>query len=167
MGFYEFRPEGYQADASKKYPLIIFLHGWEERGDGSPTKLPLVLNQGIPKEINSGSNMTFIGPDGNSESFVVLSPQLSTSFGVWQNPFIDSLLRYAKNNLKIDTNRIYLTGLSLGGGGVWGYASGSYAKAQQFAAIAPIQGVCWWDYKDTTNLRLTIAKANIGIWSFL
>src|SRR6476659_943012 len=116
IGFYEYKPVDY--DASHKYPLIIFLHGIGERGNGS-TELNRVLTNAIPKYINAGHNMRFTSLSGVPETFLVLSPQLNASYGTWQNIYVDEMLKYAKANMSIDTNRIFLTGLSLGGGGVW------------------------------------------------
>jgi len=156
IGFYEYKPTTYTT--TKKYPLIIFLHGLGERGNGS-SELPAVLVNGVPKEINSGHNMTFTYM-GQTETFLVLSPQLSKSFGSWQNFYVDEMLKYAKTNLSIDTNRIYLTGLSLGGGGTWKWATTSAANAKSLAAIAPVCGTC--EVVNACNLT----NNNVGVWAF-
>jgi predicted peptidase len=123
--------------------LIIFLHGIGERGNGS-TELNRVLTNAIPKYINAGHNMRFTSLSGVPETFLVLSPQLNASYGTWQNIYVDEMLKYAKANMSIDTNRIFLTGLSLGGGGVWKYTSTSLANASTFASIAVTCGICDW-----------------------
>src|SRR5437763_5505466 len=79
--FYEYKPVTY--DPAHKYPLIIFLHGIGERGNGT-TDLPNVLVNAIPKYINAGNTMTFTSLSGVTETFLVLSPQLSTAYGSWQ-----------------------------------------------------------------------------------
>jgi predicted esterase len=160
IGYYEYKPVDYNADPGKKYPLIIFLHGIGERGNGS-TELPRILANGIPKYINAGHKMRFTSLAGQQETFLVLSPQLSASYGSWQNIYVDEMLKYAKQNLRIDTNRIYLTGLSLGGGGTWKYVSASLNNAKQFAAIATVCGTCEW-----SNLCGTVAAANLPVWAF-
>ena len=160
IGFYEYKPTNYNANPAKKYPLIIFLHGIGERGNGT-TELPSILANGIPKYINAGHTMTFTSLSGQQETFLVLSPQLSSSYWSWQNVYVDEMLKYAKQNLRIDTNRIYLTGLSLGGGGTWKYVSGSLGNAKQFAAIATVCGTCDW-----SNLCSTVVAANLPVWSF-
>ena len=160
IGFYEYKPVDYSANPTKKYPLIIFLHGIGERGNGS-TELPRILANAIPKYINAGHTMTFTSLAGTQETFLVLSPQLSASYGSWQNIYVDEMLKYAKTNMRVDTNRIYLTGLSLGGGGTWKYASASLANSKQFAAIAAICGTCEW-----SNMCGTIAAANLPVWAF-
>lgn len=158
IGFYQYTPLDYNANPNEKYPVIIFLHGIGERGDGV-AELPNVLGQGIPKYINNGHPMRFFW-NGKWETFLVLSPQLSRSYGDWQNFYVDEMLNYARQNLRIDTNRIYLTGLSLGGGGVWKYASASLNNAKKFAAIAPVCGTC------ALSNACNLANANLPVWAF-
>lgn len=160
IGFYEYKPVNYNADPTKKYPLIIFLHGIGERGNGT-TELPRLLANAIPKYIAAGHNMTFTSLSGTQETFLVLSPQLSSNYWSWQNIYVEEMLKYAKTNLRVDTNRIYLTGLSLGGGGTWKYATASLSNARQFAAIAPVCGTCDW-----SNMCGSIVAANLPVWAF-
>jgi len=158
IGFYEYKPVDYDANPNTKYPLIIFLHGIGERGDGQG-QLPMVLANAIPKYIAQGSPMRFY-VNGQWQTFLVLSPQLSQNYGSWQNFYVDEMLKWAKQNMRVDTNKMYLTGLSLGGGGVWRYATTSIDNAKQFAAIAPVCGTCDWG-----NL-CNIAQANTPVWAF-
>jgi poly(3-hydroxybutyrate) depolymerase len=158
IGFWEYKPTDYDANPNTKYPLIIFLHGIGERGDGT-TQLSYVLANAIPKYISQGCPMKFY-VNGQWQTFLVLSPQLSTMYGSWQNFYVDEMLNYAKQNLRVDTNRIYLTGLSLGGGGTWKYATYSLDNASKFAAIMTCCGTCEWS--NVCNL----AQANTPVWSF-
>ena len=137
IGFYEFTPSDY---GTQKHPLIIFLHGIAERGNGT-TELSLITKVAIPKYLKNGRTMRFY-VDGKWQSFVVLSPQLSKSYGGWQHFYVDEMIKYAVNNLKVDPNKITLTGLSLGGGGTWSYASASSTNASKLAAIVPVCGTC-------------------------
>ncbi len=158
--FYEFKPSGYDQNPDKKFPLIIFLHGLGEVGNGTPGGLPVVLNEGIPRLIHqTGATMTFT-VNGQTESFIVLSPQTRDW---WQNFYIDAMLDYAKQNLRVDVNRIYLTGLSLGGGGTWSYTTSSLENAKKFAAVAPISGLKNYD---ANSLCPTLGAAKIGVWAF-
>jgi len=159
IGFWEYKPPTYNTNPSAKFPLIIFLHGIGERGDGTST-LNSVLNVGIPRNIHYGlTDMTF-NYNGTQQSFLVLSPQLSYNYGNWQPFYIDAMIKHAKQNLRVDTNRIYLTGLSLGGGGVWNYATSSPAAARGLAAIAPICATCDW------SSLCNIAQNNLPVWAF-
>src|SRR5256886_13529278 len=79
IGFYEYKPLDYDANPTTKYPLIIFLHGIGERGDGT-TQLPNILANAIPKYISQGCPMRFYH-NGQWETFLVISPQLSMNYG--------------------------------------------------------------------------------------
>lgn len=158
IGFYEYKPSDYSSQPDTKYPLIIFMHGIGERGNGT-SNLSNLLSIGLPKYIHQGHPMRFYW-NGKWETFLVLSPQLSGMYGNWENFYIDEMLKHAKNNLRVDTNRIFLTGLSLGGGGTWAYAGASLENAKQFAGIAPVCGTCqelnWCHF----------ANAKLPIWAF-
>ena len=72
---------------------------------------------------------------GKTETFLVLSPQLSIDYSSWPTFYAEEMIRYAKANLNIDTNRIILTGISLGGGGTWYYAASDVNNTKKLAAI--------------------------------
>src|SRR5258708_39126163 len=57
VGFYQFIPPGYAANPTAKYPLIIFLHGIGERGNGT-TQLGLVNANGLAANLNGGWKAT-------------------------------------------------------------------------------------------------------------
>jgi poly(3-hydroxybutyrate) depolymerase len=157
IGFLEYKPVDYNTNTNK-YPLIIFLHGIGERGNGT-TELSKVAGNAIPRYINDGEKMSFTW-NGKTETFLVLSPQLSSNYGWWQPFYVEEMINYAKQNLRIDTNRIILTGLSLGGGGVWSYAAGSLSNAKKLAAISSVCGTC-------QNVSwCNIANANLPTWGF-
>ena len=106
----------------KSWPLVLFLHGAGERGD----ELKLVKKHGPPKLIDNGKAFPFI----------VVSPQCPKD--VWWEPIeLTALLDEIIKNNNIDEDRIYLTGLSMGGFGTWRLAAHS---PDRFAAIAPICG---------------------------
>lgn len=157
IGFLEYKPVNY--NPSHKYPLIIFLHGIGERGDGT-TQLMNITANAIPKYIAAGNTMTFTSLSGVQETFLVLSPQLSTAYGSWQNIYVDEMLKYAKANLSIDTNRIFLCGLSLGGGGTWKYATASTGNAGTFASIMVTCGTCEW------GNMCNLSNVNLPVWAF-
>lgn len=157
VGFLEYKPADYSYTTTTRYPLIIFYHGIGERGNGT-TDLYKVKRNGIPRYIDRGNKMRFYW-NGKWETFIVLSPQLDASYGNWQNFYGEAMVAYAKKNLRIDTNRIFMAGLSLGGGGVWSYASGSLQNAETLAGIAPSCGVC------TISNACNIARADLPVWA--
>ena len=121
MRYLLYLPDGYEPNGGV-WPLFIFLHGAGERGND----LELVKVHGPPKLIESGKSFPFI----------VASPQLA--LGEWWSPdMVAWLTRELISSLRVDTERVYLTGLSMGGYGTWETAS---RYPELFAAIAPICG---------------------------
>jgi len=114
-------PKNYAPD--DKHPLVLFLHGAGERGDG---KLERVKVHGPPKLI----------ADGKEFPFIVVSPQCKEG-GWWDAAELSGLLDHIEANYKVDKDRIYVTGLSMGGFGTWALA---LREPNRFAAIAPICG---------------------------
>lgn len=114
-------PDGYEK-SDKKWPLILFLHGSGESG----SDLSRVKTHGPPKIVEKKSVFPFI----------VVSPQ-SPRRGGWDRYALKALVDEVLANDRVDRDRVYLTGLSMGGYGTWALAA-SYP--QYFAAIAPICG---------------------------
>jgi poly(3-hydroxybutyrate) depolymerase len=162
IGFLEFRPSDY---GTQKHPLIIFLHGIGERGNGT-TQINSVTNNAIPKFCANGATMQFtVG--GVTSSFVVLSPQLSVQYGYWPPFYIREMIKYAKANLQIDTNRIYLTGLSLGGGGIWRAITDASGFDYTFdAGIAAAAPVCGTQEETDADFYGTIGANHLPVWAF-
>ncbi len=161
IGFHEFTPPGYGQNTTVKYPLIIFLHGIGERGNGT-TELWKAKREGIPKYIDRGNNMTFTW-NGKTESFIVLTPQCaSNTKWYWEGEidYVREMINYAKKNLRVDTNRIILTGFSMGGGGVWKFISSSVSNARMLAAASPVCGPC------IPNDGTTISNSDLPVWAF-
>jgi predicted peptidase len=117
-----FLPEGYDASSGKRWPLILFLHGAGERG----TNIWQVTKHGPPKIVVTETNFPFI----------VVSPQCPDG-KIWSNDLLLALLDDAEKKYAVDTHRVYLTGLSMGGFGTW---SLGLTHPERFAAIAPISG---------------------------
>ncbi len=160
IGFLEFRPSDY---GSQKHPLIIALHGIGERGNGSPSQVSWVANNGVTNLCANGATMRFT-VNGVTSSFVVLSPQLSTQYGSWPPFYVKEMIKYAKANLQIDTNRIYITGLSLGGGGIWRALTETVDGFDgTIAAAAP---VCGTQEETDGNMCATIAANHLPVWAF-
>jgi predicted esterase len=158
LGFLEYKPADYSTKTSTTYPLIIFLHGIGERGNGT-TDLKNVACCGIPRIISRGNKMTFTW-NGKTETFIVLSPQCPRSYGMWPSLFVRELIQYAKNNLRVDENRIFLTGLSMGGGGTFKFISTNPEHPKTIAAAATICAPC------TFQDGKMVADAKLPFWGF-
>lgn len=154
IGFEEYRPYDYSSSPAA-HPLIIFLHGVGEKGNGK-SQLRDVWCCGMPSYIKRGIPMSFTW-NGKTESFVVLIPQLNPKYNRWQSFYVNELINYAVGNLRIDANRIFVTGLSLGGGGTWIYASESESNARRLAGIVPVVGPC------QMSNGCNIARANLPV----
>lgn len=127
QGFYEYLPPGY-SDA-QRYPLLIFIHGLGENGNGT-SELSRVLRNGPPRLIDRDNW-------NGSLPFVVLSPQRSGG-GCTSSSQIKALIDFAVGEYAVNRDRVYLTGLSCGAIGSWNYA-GSFINSQ-IAAMVPIAG---------------------------
>ena len=114
-------PEGYETGV-ERWPLLVFLHGAGERGDN----LQLLKKHGPPKLIEAGKKFEAI----------VISPQVPEK-NIWNPHAVKALVDEMIKTHRVDTSRLYLTGISMGGFGTWDAA---LAYPDTFAAIAPICG---------------------------
>lgn len=150
-------PAGYDKNDSKKYPMIVMLHGagesgrsWEGRFVYAPTD---------PEYDNNGHNLLHGGREhrdavnrspSNERAFpgIVIFPQVSYS-GAWESGWKEGALNtngkmaikvieYMISHYNADINRIYLHGLSNGARGTWDIAS---KRPDLFSAILPMSGL--------------------------
>lgn len=155
-GYYEALPTHYQV-TTKKYPLLIFLHGGGQLGDGAQD-LPLVLNDGVAKEINEQQFPPNFYVNGSNFSFIVLSPQFRATP---PDSMVYSFIDYALKKYRVDSARIYLSGLSMGGVLTTNMAGQHTAL---FAAVAPMSGESFGD--DKTFNAQNIARGGLALWDF-
>lgn len=132
-------PPDYDARPSDRFPLLMFLHGAGERGED----LEKVKLHGPPKEIAQGRDFPFI----------VVSPQCPED-QYWDVAALIGLLDEIEATCRVDQDRVYLTGLSLGGHVTYELAA---KVPHRFAAIAPI--AAWGDRFLAAPLR------NVPMWS--
>ena len=129
-------------DRDKKYPLVFFLHGAGERGNN----LDLAMRHGYMKHVRE---------EGKEYPFIFVAPQCPNE--KYWGCYTESLLSFLDdicNTFPIDMNRIYLTGLSMGGTGAWMLAM---AAPEKFAALVPVCGSgIYWYGEVLTNLPIYI-----------
>lgn len=108
-------------DPDEKYPLLIFLHGKGESG----ADLDKVKTHGPFKAVAD-----------ERLPLIIVAPQTPVDER-WDVDMLSALVDHLLGELPVDTDRVYLTGLSLGGFGTWDLA---LRRPEVFAAIAPICG---------------------------
>lgn len=111
-------PTGYDTDKTKRWPLLLFLHGSGESGENL-------------------ERVKVHGPWKHTQEFVIVAPQNPTG-DWWQPEQVLALVDTLEKTYRLDRTRLYLTGLSLGGFGTWATA---LEAPKRFAAIVPICGV--------------------------
>lgn len=149
QGFYDYVPPGYPG--AVKWPLLVALHGVGENGNGT-TELNKVLNAGIAKLI-ANDGWPVVRP------FVVVMPQHTPGGACPGAAAIEAMIDYGMQNYEIDPRYVYLTGLSCGAIGSWGYLATHLDS--QIAAMVPVAGNgsnAW----DTVGCDL----AKVAIWAF-
>jgi predicted peptidase len=113
-------------DPAINWPAILFLHGYGESGSDGLLPLAVGLGEAIMRQRTAWP-------------FVVVFPQKPEHKALWPNfpTLLDEVLRQTEDELSIDEDRRYLTGLSQGGHGTFTLAR---SLRWSFAAIAPICG---------------------------
>jgi dienelactone hydrolase len=155
-GYYEYLPQGYSSNTWQSYPLIVAVHGIGELGNGT-SDLPNLLNcwTSIPRLIANGGFPSSFNVGGQNFSFIVICPQ----FKSWPSGAdVNAVVDYAVQNYRVDQSRIYVTGLSMGGGSVWDFAGNYPTKA---AAVVPVCGAA---SSDPTRAS-AIANAKLAVWA--
>jgi predicted peptidase len=152
------KPKDY--DANQKYPLVIFFHGAGERGDNNTAQLVHGMNNFASDEIREKYPAFVVAPQcpndqkwadvdwGADKHTMAKEPSKSMKLSL-------ELLAALQKEFSIDKDRLYVTGLSMGGYGTWDVIQ---RHPDMFAAAAPICGG-----GDTEGAK---AMAKIPIWVF-
>lgn len=170
-GFYEYLPQGYDPGGTETYPLLIFCHGSGESGNGDATELSrlVIPGKGLAALLNTGSFPTSFTVASQTFRFIILCPQF-TPWPSLSAGDIDAVISYATTHYKVNSNRIYLTGLSMGGGMTWEYAAASTTNSGKLAAIVPICGAVpdgmggYLTTPDAAKAR-NITNTNLPVWA--
>jgi predicted peptidase len=152
LGYIEYLPPGYGDGEAR--PLLLFLHGAGESGDGSEASLDAVFKLGIPKLIETEE-----WPD--ERPFVVLMPQYTADAAndCQLADEIDAFLSFAIDAYDVDEERVYLTGISCGAIGAWDYLA--VHGGDVVAAAVLIAG-----HAEDAFAKAGCALGEVPIWAF-
>ena len=136
-----FTPENY--DSIIMYPIVLTLHGAGESGTDNEIQI----------EVNHIATCWADSAFQSNHPCFIVSPQ---STGGWNFPSVVDMVDSLIAEFNIDTNRIYITGLSMGGNGTWWYIDN---YPDYFAAAIPVCG--WW----TNYLDRVESVRHIPVWN--
>jgi predicted peptidase len=139
LDYYLYTPKGYESKKEAQFPLLLFLHGGGESGDS----LTALKRSGPPKLIVEGREFPFL----------ILAPQNPHPKKWWNTRAVKQLLDSVVAHHRVDKNRIYLTGLSRGGGAAWEMA---VHYPETFAAMAVVCGMTPLPYASWINREMPI-----------
>jgi glyoxylase-like metal-dependent hydrolase (beta-lactamase superfamily II)/predicted esterase len=128
---YRFFDPANPKDAGKKYPMILFLHGEDERGTDNTKQLTGTKGATI-----------WIEPDHlQLHPVYVLAPQIPLGSDWTREPVYQAtknlLQEFAAKNAGVDKDRIYIAGISMGGTGTWNMI---IKNPKMFAAALTMSG---------------------------
>ncbi len=155
-GYYEALPALYNEN-QHKYPVLIFLPGAGQYGNGSKDELPRVLNEGIGLLLKQQKLPPDFLVNGQHFSFIVLIPQFKSGAVLSD---IRAFVDHAYSKYRVDRSYFYLSGFSLGG-----------RQATEFSANYPTEPAAIVTMAGAFNYNLPasvkgIADKNLPVWSF-
>ncbi len=142
LQYYLYFPKEYEEAENDKFPLLLFLHGGGEAGG----TLEDLKTNGPPKLLAEGKEFPFL----------ILAPQNPYKRKWWNTRAVMQLLDTIIGSNRVDADRIYLSGLSRGGGAAWELA---VQYPDKFAALAVVCGMTPVPYAAWIN-------KNMPIWVF-
>ena len=121
-GYLYYLPDTYQANPLKSWPLLIFLHESGDQGDNIYA-------------LARSSPYIYLREQG-ALPMIVVAPLLSAKPGqtTFSMEYLDGFLAEMRAKYRVNTARVYVTGLGMGGEATWRFA---LHQPQTFAAIAP------------------------------
>jgi predicted peptidase len=153
-GYLLHKPEGYST-TDQHYPLLLSLAGIESLGNGT-TDLYEIAKNSVPGLIEKRKFPSSFTTKAGTFSFLVVAPQFK------KNPSasdVNAMINYAIKKYRIDTSRIYVVGLSLGGGATAEFASVYSTKAAAVVTMAECGG-------NSVVRARGITSGNLPIWAF-
>ncbi|WP_164735555.1 T9SS type A sorting domain-containing protein [Pseudoflavitalea rhizosphaerae] len=170
-GQLKYFPAEFSANPTKKYPVIIYLHGHSAQSNGGANDLCLILSDmeyTIPWNIENNRFPEPFNYNGTDYNFIVLCPQ----FRGYGDPYhfnnqLDAYITWilGQSQYQIDPDRIYLTGASAGANLVVDYISSSVEHAERIAA-ATLPSLCYRVDQQVLGVNgpAVIAEAQLPTW---
>lgn len=139
LGYKLFLPENVE---QVSLPLILFLHGIKKRGDD----LSVLEDYGLMR----------VAEQKPKFNYIVVAPQCpADTYWTSHRGSILKIIEEVCRQYPVDETRMYLTGFSMGGNGVWDLAA---RNPEVFGAVAPIAG--WYEVSEAEKLT------SMPIWAF-
>lgn len=155
LRYYLYYPKGYDDQERETFPLLLFLHGGGESGG----ELEAIKSSGPPELIAQGQDFPFL----------ILAPQNPYEKKWWNTRAVMQLLDTVVANNRVDPQRIYLTGLSRGGGAAWELAvqyPDTFAAMAVVCGMAPVPYAAWirkdlpiWVFHGTEDRSVPISES--------
>ncbi len=153
-GYLLHKPVGYKS-STEKYPLLISLAGTGNLGNGT-TDLYKMAKNSVPALLQKGLFPSSFKAASGNFSFLVIAPQFKKQP---TGSDVNAMINYALKKYRIDTSRIYVMGLSLGGGATADFASTYPKKAAAVVTMAE-------SGSNNAERAKGIVKGNLPIWAF-
>lgn len=155
-------PDDYGQRPDKYYPLMIFLHG---AGQGSSDSIEDLLQTGLPGLIANG--LVPYGIDsitGDTVKYIVVSPHAAKSHWSFQYGQVKWMLPDLEAEYRVDTDRIFISGISAGGYGTWTCITDDSAFVRdKLTGIVPVSAAEVEANREPSILNL--ARYKIALWA--
>lgn len=166
-GLLQWLPSDYNINTTKRYPVIIYFGGQQANGAGDSTGLCKLIGDSptdLPAKIENNSVPNSYTVNGNTYSYIFISAQFVHYIGgeEHRSDDVDALINYVLAHYRVDSSRVYLTGMSAGSNLVMDYVASSVTHAHRIAA-ATMASLCY----DTTfnpSGPFTVYQANLPLW---
>ena len=136
--FLVYLPESYE-NSQEELPVILYLHGKSCTG----TDINMVTKYGTITALRRGVDVNAI----------VIAPQVEIYKNGWEPKKVMAVMDYVTSNFRVDENRMYVVGMSMGGSGTY-KVIGAYPD--KFAAAITMCGTCWVDIKPIAKVPLWV-----------
>ena len=135
--FWLYAPQAYFDQPNEKFPVVIYLHGARLCGRGLRSFHKYLTLDAIAK--------------GRDIETMVIAPQ--NPGGGWKPERLNNVLEWVVNNYNVDTTRIYVVGMSLGGYGAMDFV-GTYPHKMQGLGTLP-----FWIIHGTADRAVTVGQS--------